>query len=290
MNLIYIVFGQNFNNHLQANFSMLSFLAGDKNVEKIYVMTDDATYYRSIDHEKTKLIMISHEQLQLWQEPHQFFWRIKIKAIQYVVEKYPGNNWLYVDSDTFLYRELGEIKSKLDRGESVMHLNEGKLSELNSKTEKLMWKQSKGKIFLGQLVTEDLCMWNAGVIGLPADKAIPLLSDVLHLCDALCGAGITRRLIEQFAFSVILSKKGDLSACDQSIGHYWANKSEWNYIILELFTKIHLQNISKEDLREAFNDIDLNKLPIYKKESTTRVKLADLVHKLFPDKDIIHIN
>lgn len=285
MNLIYIVFGQNFNNHLQANFSILSFLSGKNSADKIYVMTDDDKYYKDVVNQGVEIILVTQEQLQIWQEPHGFFWRIKIKAIQYVIEKYPDKNWLYLDADTFLVNDFDEVRSKLDRGESVMHLDEGKLSELNSKTEKLMWQQSKGKKFAGYDITEDLSMWNAGAIGIPSKNATSLITNILQLCDEMCEAGITRRLIEQFAFSVILSKTTKISSCDDVIVHYWANKEEWNDLILELFTRAHLQDLNQENLIASFQNIEFNKLAVYKKGSSTRVKMGKIINKLFPDTD-----
>lgn len=289
MNLIYIVFGQNFNNHLETNFSIISFLARKNSVDKIYVMTDDDQYYQQAVSQGVEIILVTPEQLKSWQEPYGFFWRIKIKAIQYVVEKYPDQNWLYLDADTFLSKELYEVRTKLENGESVMHLNEGKLSELNSKTERLMWQQSKGKKFAGYEITDDLSMWNAGAIGIPSKNATALMIGILLLCDEMCEAGITRRLIEQFAFSVVLNSETKLSACDNVIVHYWANKEEWNEVILDFFTKTHFKDLSQVELYESFRKIDFNKVAVYKKGSSTRLKLGRIINKLFPDKDISHL-
>jgi hypothetical protein len=70
---------------------------------------------------------------------------VKIKALQLIAQKYPNESILYLDGDTFL-SILDLLRNGLENGENYMHL-EGKLSQLSSKTEKLMWKQMKGKTY-----------------------------------------------------------------------------------------------------------------------------------------------
>jgi hypothetical protein len=64
-----------------------------------------------------------------------------------------------------------------------MHLNEGKLSLLRSKTERMMWKQVGKKSFGGVVIQPDHCMWNAGVVALPALKSMNIVKMALAICD-----------------------------------------------------------------------------------------------------------
>ena len=285
MNLIYLVFGSDFRNHLQANFSIESFLLQPNCVERIFVFTDLPEYFQSHDKTKVETIRVDDAQLNEWQKPHGFFWRVKIKAIQTLIEKHPDTNWLYLDSDTFLYGDLEIINKELNSGNSVMHLNEGELSKLNSKTEKLMWIQSKNKTFHRITINEEHCMWNAGVIGIPRQGNKELIREILQFCDDMCASPVTRRLIEQFSFSVILDEKTKLVDCKSIIGHYWGNKMQWNAMIRDFYARSLLRNFSETERKESFAQIDLKKLPVFVRIPNTQRKLVKLIHKVFPDRE-----
>lgn len=285
MNLIYLVFGNDFRNHLQANFSIESFLISPVGVGHIYIITDLPEYFKSHDPSRVTAIRVNEALLKEWQQPHGFFWRIKIKAIQMLIEKYPGNHWLYLDSDTFLFGSLEPVIDTLDQGIAVMHLNEGRLSKLTSKTEKLMWLQCRNRSFKGIRISNDHCMWNAGAVGIPATGGSRLIADVLEFCDEMCAAPVTRRLIEQFAFSVILEDRTGLRDCRQVIGHYWGNKGQWNSMIRDFYARAQLSGMSMEERKAAFRNIDLRAFPVFVKTPNTQIKLINLVHKVFPTRD-----
>ena len=111
---------------------------------------------------------------------------------------------MYLDSDTFFYKNTAVLRTALQSGNQFMHLNEGKLSQLSSKTEKLMWKQMKGKSYGNIIINENVAMWNAGLIGV-SQKHFECLDLTLRINDAMCADGVTRRLVEQFAFIMIFS-------------------------------------------------------------------------------------
>ena len=259
-------------------------------IDQIFVFTDLPEYFKSHDPSRVQTIKVDEEQLSEWQRPHGFFWRVKIKAIQTLVEKYPDTNWLYLDSDTFLYGDPEVINEQLNEGKSIMHLNEGQLSTLSSKTEKLMWLQTKNKTFNNTTINREHSMWNAGVIGIPMHRNKELIAEVLQICDAMCAAPVTRRLIEQFSFSIILEERTQLIDCRQIIGHYWGNKMEWNAMIRDFYARTLLRNFDKDQRRKAFTEIDLKKLPVFVRIPNTQRKLINLIHKIFPDQDFKGIN
>lgn len=41
-----------------------------------------------------------------WQGSYGYFFRLKIKALEYVAKEYPNQNLLYLDGDTFIYNSL----------------------------------------------------------------------------------------------------------------------------------------------------------------------------------------
>jgi len=139
MNIIYLVFGEELSNHLQANFSILSMLTQEKTIDSINVVTDQPNFYNHLSG-YVKTFEIDHKTLVEWKGEYDFFWRAKIKAIELITRTYKNENLLYLDSDTFLFGDLKQIKDKLNDGFSFMHLSEGKLSQLGSKEEKLLWR------------------------------------------------------------------------------------------------------------------------------------------------------
>ena len=289
MNLLYLVFGNQPEIHAQANFSILTFLQQKEQLEYIIVLTDSPSYYNHIKDERLKIEIIDDAQLTAWKGPYSFFWRIKIKAIEYIANLYQEHSLLYVDADTFLFRDLSALKTLLESGNNVMHINEGKLSEMKSKTTSKMWKQIRGKSFANITMSKDDCMWNAGAVGISKSKFKDTIPLALELCDTMCEAKVTDRLIEQFALSVALNKTADLNAADTNIGHYWGNKKEWNQLIQNFFLSSHLKELSYEMQLSELQKLDFTTLPIFVKTPNTRERLINFVTRLFSDKHKTYI-
>lgn len=284
MNLVYLIFGENLSNHIQAYFSIFSMLTQKKQIKSINIITDHPKIYNHLS-SIVNIIEIGPNDLREWQGKYNFFWRVKIKAIEQIAETYKNEDLLYLDSDTFLFGDLKYIKEKLNDGFSFMHLNEGKLSKLKSKTEKIMWRQISNQNIGSIKINESYCMWNAGVIGIPGNKSTELVKATLNICDAMLELNVTRRLIEQFAFSVALSEFSKLLPAKNHIGHYWGNKEQWNGIIVNLLLKAYFSNISLTELIDSFRSFDYTKIPIKVKISNTRYRLHNLVDKIFPERD-----
>ncbi|NLY75091.1 MAG: hypothetical protein GX075_07275 [Firmicutes bacterium] len=284
MTLVYLIFGKEFANHIQANFSILSMLTQREEIDSINVVTDNPTFYNRLAG-VINVINVEQEVLQEWKGKNDFFWRVKIKAIELLANIYKNKHLLYLDSDTFLFGNLKYIKEKLDEGFSFMHLNEGKLSQLRSKTEKRMWQQTSNKDFGPVKINQNHCMWNAGVIGIPGNKSAELIKATLDICDAMLERNITRRLIEQLAFSLALSEFSQLIPAENHIGHYWGNKEEWQSFIVASFLKSYFGNTTLNEQIESFKSLDYTKIPIALRIPNTRRRLFNLITKLFPEKD-----
>ena len=280
MNLLYLVFGENRQNHAQAYFSICSFLSQTEDSDRIYMMTDAPDFYKKLGN-KVQILPITQEQLSDWQGEFQFFWRAKIKAIEYVCGLHPDECVLYLDTDTFLFGDINQLKKALQN--PVMHLKEGDLSALKSKTEKLMWQQTGNQSFGG--ITINHAMWNAGVVGIPANKGLSITQLALNICDDMLEKEVTRRLIEQFALSVALFETGKLSAVSKFIGHYWSNKEEWNAEIQKLMADSFLKNNSLEDDIQTVGKFNFKKIAIHKRVPNTQRRLRKLIKKWFPSED-----
>lgn len=284
MNILYLVFGNEQRNHSQAYFSICSFLAQMEASDRIFVMTDTPNFYTRLGlGERINILQINQEFLTTWQGEYKFFWRAKIKAIEHICNLYPHEQTLYFDTDTFLFSDLNQLKNLLKN--PVMHLNEGKLSKLKSKTEKMMWQQVGERKFGDIQIHSEHCMWNAGVVGIPANKGQIITEMALNICDDMLKENVTRRLIEQFSLSVALSENGNLQTAEPFIGHYWSNKEEWNEAIQKLMLESFLKGNAVQDDINAISKFDFSKIAIQKRIPNTQIRLKKMISKWFPSED-----
>ncbi|WP_420459397.1 hypothetical protein [Neolewinella sp.] len=283
MIVLYLTFGQDPRVHQQAVFSALTLLqsgAGSQVQPNCVVYTDAPAFYTLLG-DRVDLQVTGPDQLQEWRGPHDFFWRIKIKALEALQQQYPGQSLLYLDADTFCFGQLGDMTDTLASGTHLMHAREGRLDALPTSTEKKMYRQCRGKTFAGRTITGSDTMYNAGVVGLAAERAAEAIALALALCDALCAAGVTRRLVEQFALSLALAVSGELAAANGTIGHYWGNKAGWNERIATFFLEHHLRGSSLEQQLRTSREVDFAALPIYLRSSSTERRLSRWVASTF---------
>ena len=283
MHLVYLVFGPNAANHTQAYFSILTFLRQPAALEGITVVTDRPDFYARLD-PRVRLLPVDAALLREWEGPHQFFWRVKIKALEAVAAACPGQALLYLDSDTFLGGQAANLTQALTTNVALMHEPEGQLAALPSKTERLMWQQLQHRTWENIKLTGSTLMWNAGAVGIPAGRATVAIALALRLCDAWCAAGVTRRLIEQLALSVALAETGPLAAANASIGHYWSTKPEWNRPIAAFLLASFLQNRPVEEEVVALAGFDFGAQPVKQRVKATRGRLESLAERLFPNQ------
>lgn len=287
MNIVYLVFGDKMENYQQVYFSIYTALARKSNKDRIIVIAEDESLFKSFG-DNVEVLPINRDVIKEWEGKHQFFWRVKIKALQLVAEKYPNDPILYLDGDTFFYQDFDALREALENGQNFMHLEEGKLSQLSSKTEKLMWKQMKGKTYHKYTIDENSAMWNAGLIGV-SDKHFGCLQYTLEVNDAMCADGVTRRLIEQFAFSIGLNEYSSLKPADDVVGHYWGNKKEWNQMIDLFIKKSFMKDYMLDQIIAEVKVMELTKIPIKVRESNTQRKLKNFIDGFYKDKKEVYI-
>lgn len=251
MQLVLLTFGDRLDNHLQAAFSIVSFLKADPKLE-VRVVTDRPLMYRHFAG-RVELLTIDDSVLREWRQPFDFFWRIKIRALQEAAAAAPGRDMLYVDSDTILVEGLDRLAARLACGQAVMHLPEQRLSVGVSSTERQMWRSLHGRRFAGVAVDADTTMWNAGVIGLPGARAAATLALALQLCDELCATDARRRLLEQLALSMALQAQGPLVDARREVLHYWGNKPGWQQAISYFWLQSRLQGHTLDHDIAAFD-------------------------------------
>ncbi|GEM_PF-1428289 len=208
------------------------------------------------------------DQYEQWKGTHQFFWRIKIQIILEMVRNFPDDRILYLDADT-LALDLAKVNTQLERT-NLMHLNEGALRALSTKTERLMSQQITGKHAHGIEFNDSMEMFNAGVVGLMPGQSRPM-ELALCLCDTWLEWKVTPRLIEQLALSVALNTSGALGTCSESIGHYWSTKDWWTP-----YLRAWLDQHAAMDLKDkikAIQALDTEQFPFWAKRSNTARRL-----------------
>ena len=287
MNIVYLVFGNNLEHYQQIYFSIFTAMARKKENDRIVVIAEDPSLFNFFE-ESVEIIEINKEIIKRWEGQYQFFWRVKIKALQLIAEKYPSESVLYLDGDTFFYQDLITVREGMNNGQNFMHLEEGKLSSLSSKTEKLMWKQMQGKEYNHIKIDKNSTMWNAGLIGI-SKHHLDSLQIVLDVNDAMCADDVTRRLIEQFAFSLGLSKNTELKSADHIVGNYWGNKKHWNTIITNFLKESFMKKHDLLQIIENLKEMDLTQNPVWVKESNTERRLEKFLNKFYQNKKTTYI-
>lgn len=286
MNILYLVFGNNLEHYQQIYFSIYTALKNKTAEDTIIVIAENPDYFTALK-DQIEVIEINQQIIREWEGEHQFFWRVKIKALELVAAKYPSKHIMYLDGDTFIFKKLEVIKQALDQGQNFMHLNEGKLSVLKTKTERTMWRQMKGKKFAGLVIDDATCMWNAGLIAISKEH-LGAINLALQLTDEMCAAGVTRRLIEQFSFGVATNHYVPLQAADEWVGHYWGNKPQWNEVISTFLKQCYMKNLSLEQCLEELDLLNLKEYPVAVRNSSTQRKLKRLVDSFYKDKKAVY--
>ncbi|MGN7783772.1 hypothetical protein ACTJIJ_04570 [Niabella sp. 22666] len=288
MNLLYLTFGDNIRNHTQAYFSIYSFLAKGIQPASLNIITDKPWYYKSIE-KQVNIIEANAALLQEWMGPYQFFWRVKIKAIEKLCRMYTGEPVLYLDSDTFFYG-TGRDYENLSRSEqAIMFENEGPLKELPSKTMKTMSAQLKNLPLAGLSNLSEWNMWNAGVVFTPNRKDAKEMELALALCDGMCGSKVKDQFAEQFALSVALQHLYGLRSADNAIAHYWSNKEQWNEVIRTFFIECQMLGLDFEEQLKKYREINVHNYPVVRISRSTNRKLKQKVDQIFSDKKIEYL-
>ena len=282
-------FGNNERHHLQAYFCIYSFLARKARLTSINVMTDRPEFYKNIKNQ-LNLIPVEPHTLSEWKGKYDFFWRIKIKAIGSICAEYPGEPVLYVDTDTFLFRDFEEVYRIVDRGHAGMHINEAPLKDVPTRTARRMYRQLKvrAKATIGDL--SGFNMWNAGIVLTPNTRQLAEIDLALRLCDEMLAENITDQFIEQYSLAIALHVTFGLEPLENIIAHYWSNKDEWNLLITGFFQHCFLENLSVEEIMARFNRINLGSLPVYRKIRRTKLRFRRTVDRLFPDRDLSYLD
>lgn len=280
MTIMYFTIGDNLDMYVQALFSIVSFKNKLDESDNIVAVTTHPDYFNHLKYVKT--IVIDDKTVAEWRGAHDFFWRTKIKAIEYVMEHFPADDIVYLDCDTFLYGDITEIKKQLEAGNGFMDGNEGHPSRIKYKPMR-MYKKIAGHQYAGITISEKHNMWCAGVIAIPRGKAGIVVKTALAICDGMLDDGAEPIVVEQYSLSIAMSENTRLTSSKPYIAHYWGNKPQWISIAKDMIVKSLLTNSDFANDVAAFGDSVIKDTPVFVKKHNTNRKLKNFVDKLFPD-------
>lgn len=288
MNLLYITFGPNERNHLQAAFSIYSFLAFKAPVGVINILTDQPGFYRRF-RDRLNIVPMDERVLKEWKGPKDFFWRVKIKSLERIAAEFPQQPLLYLDTDTFLYRDFAPALELLSRGKAGMHEPEGLLTAIGTKSARMTAANVKAIRREGFQPLDSYPMWNAGAVLTPNTRGGDEFALALEICDKLLTVSSRPVLVEQFALSAALEQCYGLEPLHPMIAHYWSTKDEWNELIGRYFLSLYLKDMPEAEALDAFRSLDLFSLPIKRIQRNTKRRLKNVIDKAFDDKEIHYL-
>lgn len=179
------------------------------------VYTDSVQRFRRLP---VDIVEVSTSQWRDWGGPHNFNHRRKILALDQALQN-STDPVVLMDGDTYLRKPITQLADRIGPGRGIMHIREGQVSRVQSPLYQQLRQLLSNEAVQGCGIPTDAWMWNAGVIGLHPQQR-PLLQQVLQLTDLLCQHS-SLHILEQFAFSWILSQQIDLRPADDVVFHYW---------------------------------------------------------------------
>jgi len=238
--IIYQAYGQA-GIRLEAAFSILSAYAaggGTLGGARVAVYTDAPAEFRALlgAPPEIEYQAIASAQWQQWRGSIDFVHRVKIEVLRHAAAHYPGR-LLYLDTDTLFERPPAEVFGWLAAGPRLMHAAEGTLGRggyLNRKIGRYLRRHGFVSTCGGPALGPTTPMYNAGVLGLHPTDA-PLLDQVLCLTDEL-HRFYPKHVMEQLAFSAVLSAAGPVREATPGVFHYW-NLKEARPLLAAFFAR-----------------------------------------------------
>ncbi len=199
---------------------------------RLHVFTDQQEYFRRFLHIPVIYHDMSSQDIREWRGEINFIHRVKIKVLQQVCSQVSRGSILYLDTDVIALKEPDILWRIIESGKFVMHAREGAILHSNVSIFKKLIPVLQHGVASGLMTTNNIDMWNAGVLGFRAEQSAAL-KDVLALTDKLY-AFKPKHVMEQLGFSYVFQQGGDLLAADDIFYHYW-NLKEFRRILHEVY-------------------------------------------------------
>jgi hypothetical protein len=277
--ILYVAYGS-INNINECRYALLKYIdkysADLSGNTSIIIYTDQPHFFTLFTNFSNNITIkeVSLLQVKEWRGADDFVFRTKIKIIQDFFSTHTGN-LLYCDTDTFVLTSLQPIFSSIEQGNFYMHLYEGVLGDKSNtyfkKWDKFLSRNSIEYNGKKMQYSNQLQMWNAGVLGLNSDNS-DFLNDVLSLSDNIYKK-FPKHIAEQFAFGYCMQKRNVIRSSAESIFHYWDLK-EFRIVLNKFFGTY--QGLAIDELIQKANLLDMLTAQIEK----DRFKHAGLFEKL----------
>lgn len=212
------------------------------------VYTDDPSFFKQyLSHLEIEYVMLTEELLLEMLGDSDYIHRRKVGVIDLTFKKYPVEQLLFIDSDTFFIGNPTKMLNGFSDGISFMHKREYNFEEglqhfsafNQGKYPKAFINYISGRDFVINSRTERFSKydysWNSGVLGLNAafSACIP---DVFKLTDEFY-ANSHWFISEQLAFALILQKTTTIIPTEEIVLHYWGKRQKtlMDAFIVDLF-------------------------------------------------------
>ena len=224
----------------EARFAILTFLhfaLPRTEPWKVVVYTDQPGRFGGLG-DRVVTEPMGPERLAAWRGAIDFVHRVKLELLLDCVARHPGT-LLYADSDTYFTGDPWTLFARTGPGDAVMHEREGRLDEEANGIMRKMHRFVRAtplQLPGGEAVRipGSAEMWNAGVIGLDAAVAEPLLRRALALTDAM-HVLYRKHVTEQLSVSWVLQSSLRLHAAGDVVHHYWRSCPEFEGILGRFF-------------------------------------------------------
>jgi len=238
-NLIYLSYG-NEREYKRSIFSVLSYLSwtdAEACNTRIIIYTDNPAYFQLhfSDHPIEYHLLEDQEKEQMLAGKG-FLHRLKVAVMDLTFEKYPGDNLIFIDSDTFFVKDFSSFIATLKPGKSLMHKREYDLEEglasfssfNQGQYPKALIAYITGRNFMIQGNQESFDQrdysYNSGVVGLSCDMSA-YMPYFYQLTDEFY-ANSKWFISEQLAFSFILQRRTEITTTDSAVLHYWGARQK----------------------------------------------------------------
>ncbi|MDO7853085.1 hypothetical protein [Hymenobacter convexus] len=233
-NLVLLSYGSQ-NEYRRAVLAVLSFFsyykAGEAAPEvRVILFTDSSDYFsKYLGHLPVEYVILTSAQQTAMMGTVGYRHRIKAVVVGDTLLRFPQDNLLFFDSDTFFTQHPGPLLARIAPGTSLMHtveftfadqaqvaLPNGKtVNDFNKLLEEKPFALSRGP----ERFSRTQQCWNSGVLGL-APSVAAYLPDVYQLIDYLY-ANSHWHIVEQIAFSLVLQTRDIIEPAIDYVYHYW---------------------------------------------------------------------
>lgn len=233
-NLVLLSYGSQ-NEYRRAVLAVLSFFsyyeAGESAPDvRVVLFTDSSDYFsKYLGALPVEYVILTPAQQTAMMGTVGYRHRIKAVVVGDTLLRFPQDNLLFFDSDTFFTQHPGPLLARIAPGVSLMHtveftfadqaqvaLPNGKtVNDFNKLLEERPFVLSRGP---EQFSRTQQC-WNSGVLGL-APGVAAYMPDVYQLIDYLY-ANSHWHIVEQIAFSLVLQTRDVIEPAINYVYHYW---------------------------------------------------------------------